>query len=530
MNYKVLIPCAGTGSRLGGLTKNLNKALVEVANKPGISHIIDKFPKDIGFVIALGYKGELVQEYLSLAYPERKFEYAWVDPFEGDGSGLGLSVLACKEFLQLPFIFCSCDTIVEEAIPEPKTNWAAYAKLKHNDEYRTLEIKNDLVVNLLEKGIKADNAYPYIGLSGIADYKKFWQEMEFSHSAIAIGESYGLKALSEIKAYEFTWHDTGNMQSLTATRKHFHNPDGPNILEKPTEAIWFVNNRVIKFNTDTKFIADRVKRVKVLGDFVPQIIGATEHMYSYMEVEGEVLSKIIDLNLFEKLLDYSLKFWNSSPAQPRKLNPEEQQRFNSTCMNFYKDKTFERVKQYYSVFENEDREEEINGVTRGKTLDMLNEIDWDWLADGLPGSFHGDFHFENILYSKADDKFTFLDWRQNFGGIIEYGDIYYDLAKLNHGIIVCHELIAKDLYSTEGIGGKVKYDLARKPILIECEKFFKEYLITKSYDYDKVYLLTALIYLNIAALHHYPYCHLLYYLGKDMLAKANKCPRALQNQ
>ena len=27
----------------------------------------------------------------------------------------------------------------------------------------------------------------------------------------------------------------------------------------------------------------------------------------------------------------------------------------------------------------------------------------------------------------------FLDWRQNFGGIINYGDIYYDLAKLYHG-------------------------------------------------------------------------------------------------
>jgi hypothetical protein len=29
--------------------------------------------------------------------------------------------------------------------------------------------------------------------------------------------------------------------------------------------------------------------------------------------------------------------------------------------------------------------------------------------------------------------------------------------------------------------------------------------------------LTALIYLNIAALHHDPYSHLLYALGKDML-------------
>lgn len=34
----------------------------------------------------------------------------------------------------------------------------------------------------------------------------------------------------------------------------------------------------------------------------------------------------------------------------------------------------------------------------------------------------------------------------------------------------------------------------------------------------RVKILTALIYLNIAALHHHPYSLLLYYLGKSMLA------------
>ena len=45
MNYKVLIPCAGTGSRLGSLTKNISKALITIYDKPAISYIIEKFPK-----------------------------------------------------------------------------------------------------------------------------------------------------------------------------------------------------------------------------------------------------------------------------------------------------------------------------------------------------------------------------------------------------------------------------------------------------------------------------------------------------
>jgi len=44
--YKVLIPSAGLGTRLGDLGKNINKALVSVAHKPVISHVIEKFPKE----------------------------------------------------------------------------------------------------------------------------------------------------------------------------------------------------------------------------------------------------------------------------------------------------------------------------------------------------------------------------------------------------------------------------------------------------------------------------------------------------
>lgn len=40
------------------------------------------------------------------------------------------------------------------------------------------------------------------------------------------------------------------------------------------------------------------------------------------------------------------------------------------------------------------------------------------------------------------------------------------------------------------------------------------------FDVNKVKILTALIFLNIAPLHHEPYCYALYALGKDMLFKA----------
>ena len=61
---RVFIPTAGTGSRLGLLTKNLNKSLITIGNKPVISHIIDVYPPSTEFVIALGFDGKKVKDYL----------------------------------------------------------------------------------------------------------------------------------------------------------------------------------------------------------------------------------------------------------------------------------------------------------------------------------------------------------------------------------------------------------------------------------------------------------------------------------
>ncbi|MDT8287607.1 MAG: phosphotransferase, partial [Elusimicrobiales bacterium] len=130
---------------------------------------------------------------------------------------------------------------------------------------------------------------------------------------------------------------------------------------------------------------------------------------------------------------------------------------------------------------------------------------------------HGDFHFENILWSKTDGRFTFLDWRQDFGGSLTVGDIYYDLAKLLHGLIICHELIARDRYTVDWADNGIRFSFERKPVLEACEKFYYGWLKDNGYDAAKVRVLTALIYLNIAALHHNPYSLLLYALGKSML-------------
>jgi dTDP-glucose pyrophosphorylase len=516
MSYRVCIPCAGTGSRLGVLTQYINKSLVSIANRPTLSHTIEQFPADVEFVIALGHKGHLVREFLTLAYPERHFLFAEVSPFEGPGSGLGLSLQACKHYLQQPFVFISCDTLVEEPIPVPEINWMGYAEVPNLEAYRTIELSSTGVSAIAEKAKgHAPKHRAYIGLAGINDYQQFWTAMsQGGEAAIETGEAHGMRSLlpNTIKAHEFTWHDTGNPDALARARERYREPEEPNILEKSNEAIWFIDNTVIKFSDDKKFIANRVKRVEQLQGFVPEVTGAEEHMYRYQKAQGKVLSEVITLPLFDRLLDHCTHFW-----EKKELTATETDAFQETCMRFYRDKTFERVALFYKNFDRKDGRELINGCEMIELDTMLNSLDWKWLSRGLPGRFHGDFHFENILWSVADQKFVFLDWRQDFGGNLSTGDIYYDFAKLLHGLIISHELIAGDFYQVNWQPNTIDFDFHRKQILVECERYFGAWLDNYGYDRKKVGILTALIYLNIAALHHNPYSLLLYALGKSML-------------
>ena len=64
----------------------------------------------------------------------------------------------------------------------------------------------------------------------------------------------------------------------------------------------------------------------------------------------------------------------------------------------------------------------------------------------IPTAFHGDLQPENILYNSNDDKFTLIDWREGFGNNKEIGDIYYDLSKLYHALLINGNSVLKSMY------------------------------------------------------------------------------------
>ena len=541
-DYKVFLPCAGIGSRLDEKTKFINKGLISVGNKPVLSHIVEKFDDNVEIIVALGYKGDYVKQFLEIAYPKKLFRFVKIDKYMGHGSGLGYTLNYCKHHLQCKFIFISNDTIIIDEIPSLSKrnwkNWIGYSDKFVGENYRSITLTQDgKIDSLLEKNNKSDLSY--IGMCGIDDYQKFWSlmddssilkdkklqnkidkgEIEPSSIPILTGESFALQKMLnngiEFDAIKFDWYDAGNLEMLERAQKLLKPKNSPNILDKPNEAIWFVNESVIKFHVDTKFIQNRVKRTELLDFYCPPITAKTKNMYSYKYVNGHTLSEGVTTENFKFFLDHLKDFHVTYP----KTN-----KFVNNCRKFYKNKTFERVNFYFERFNLKDNNREvINGERSNSIKSTLKNLDWDWLSDGIPVRFHGDLHFENILVPKDNafhtPPFLFVDWRQDFSGDLKIGDIYYDFAKIFHGLIISHELIDKNLFEFKRNMNEINYDFLIKNINLDCQKIFIKWLGENNYDVDKVKVLTALIFLNIAGLHHHPYSHLLFSLGKKMLGE-----------
>jgi choline kinase len=505
--YKVLITTSGTGSRLGDLTKYTNKSLVRVGDKPTLSYIIELYPKSTNFVVTLGHFGDHVRQFLELAYPDINFTFVIIDNYEGYGSSLGYSILQTKKYLQCSFIYHASDTIIKNpsTIPPLEYNWVSYSKKEDFSPYATLRISGDYLEEILDKGDLNSNLC-YIGHSGIKDYKLFWEKLEglYDPTRKDLSDTHVINEMLKTTAFETNevvdWLDTGNVSGLQKTRGEL--VSSISVLDKKDESIYFFDDFVIKFFSDAVVAKNRVHRAHNLKGRVPSIIDSCDNFYKYKKAEGSLLANVITASKFSNLLSWSKKeLWKK----------REVKNFSITCRDFYIEKTIKRINEYLK--EKEDLEENINGEQIPPVFDIFNKIDFQWLCNGEPCEFHGDFILDNIIETR--DSFKLIDWRQDFGGGLEVGDLYYDLAKLNHNLTVNHDIVSKGLY--QYTNGDCYILINSK--LNECRNILHKFIVDNGYDLFKVEVLTSLIWLNMSPLHEYPFSDFLFTFGKYYLYK-----------
>lgn len=305
------------------------------------------------------------------------------------------------------------------------------------------------------------------------------------------------------------WIDIGSINGINNAKEEL---GGFKNLSKTTEEIYFINDNVIKFDKSPENLLKKVTRNNLLNKIVPQIENHTENFFSYKYKEGELMADLLSPHEeFNKLLNWCEKNLWKKPT----LNENEASSFKNNTKKFYYDKTYDRINLFHEEFEYFDNSSTINGKSYPKLESILRNLNWDIIYDSIPCLFHGDLHFENIL--KTKEGFTLIDWRSSYGDIVGYGDLYYDLGKLLHGLWINHKIIRDNHFEISIAGTDVKFDIYQKKSLVECETILKNHSEKMGYSWDKIQIIASLILLNIAPLHHDPYAKLLYFYGKEKL-------------
>jgi choline kinase/mannose-6-phosphate isomerase-like protein (cupin superfamily) len=516
-HYKpvVCILAAGTGSRLGKLGENCHKTLLPLKNKAILSYIIDKFDDNHEIIIAVGYLKDQVIEYVKLNHGKRKIKFIDVDPYMGEGSGPALSIESCRKELQRPFYFCVSDFYTEEKIQNinfSKKNWISLKDTNIPELYSTIEVKNGKILNLINKN-KNGYSKAFTGLSYIYDHKLFWEQFDkHVDNKMEIVDVFKNIKLFNFEPKEINIDDMGTSDLyFKLIEKH----EGKNLHLHKTkfEHKYIKNDTFIKAGTKEK-ISKVFKRGKHLVNYIPKLIHEGEYFFSYKFFEGKTLYQINDRDIYLRFFEWFGKEFCS--------NLEKKSELKEYAVKFYKEKTILRLNLIKSnVFFNDlDSKNKINNSNVLKIDEYLDKINWEDLTDILgTKKFHGDLQFDNIVFNGK--IFKFIDWREDFGGNTEYGDIYYDLAKLYGGMILNYlKMKNHSNYSTKITGNSVIIDNYNDVILesIMNNEFIK-FLENNNFDFNRVKLLTALIFLNMSPLHINNFDKFLFLKSKLLLSE-----------
>ncbi len=516
---KVCILAAGRGTRLGEYTQVLNKALLPLDGKAIISHIIRSFPQGTHFVIALGYKGEAVLNYIELAHPGLDVTFVKVLNYDGPESGPGASLLACREALANgPFYFVTCDTYWTNSITQMPADksWVAVDTVEKSEtsHYSTVDISQDGRVSgfLFKQESREQKKEAFTGLAFIKETDIFWSSLESSQ--MLSGEKQVIEPFQELAkqgllfSTYIDWVDTGLIEKYRKELKKYGQYD----FSKVKEAFYSISGQVIKYFDQDQDSTQRVMRAQLNPEVFPEITGHRKNMYRYKYQPGNTLYENDRPEIFIKLLAWlDSKLW-----KPKIV---EQEVVQGLCDLFYRDKTLARVAQFQKKYPDY-KITKINGVEVPSVEALLKNISWDDFKDGVPCFIHGDLQPDNIIYDSEKDLFTLLDWRQNFAGEVAFGDLYYDFAKLWGGLNLNYKEVKNNAFSYSEAGTECSFRYPQHKHFEVLSKELEALAESKRLSVERIHLLVGLIYLNMSPLHHYPFDKMLCALGREILFKA----------
>lgn len=150
MITECIILAGGLGTRLRDAVPDLPKCMAPVAGRPFLSYVIDHLLKEgiHSFIFSLGYKHEVVADYLQKNYSQLHAKFAVEDSPLGTGGGIRL---ACEQSTEKNVLVVNGDTLFKVALSTLAYFHAlckadctlALKPMKEFDRYGVVELNED---------------------------------------------------------------------------------------------------------------------------------------------------------------------------------------------------------------------------------------------------------------------------------------------------------------------------------------------------------------------------------------------------
>ena len=229
----VIIPAAGVGTRLRPHTHTTPKALLPVAGRPILGHILDRL-RDIPSLgtirIVVGFLAEQVQAYVSTHF---KLPVRFVQQDELLGLGYAVHLALDNTPDDAPLLVILGDTIVDVDLAQFVSGPDDTLGVKAVDDPRrfgVVEAKNGFVVSLVEKPAEPNSNLAVVGLYGIqrtALLRKCLRDVvgRAQKSAGEIQMTDALQGMidagSRMRAIPVDgWFDCGKVETLLETNRY----------------------------------------------------------------------------------------------------------------------------------------------------------------------------------------------------------------------------------------------------------------------------------------------------------------------
>ena len=229
---KAVIPAAGIGTRLRPHTHTLPKALLYVAGRPIISHILDEVRElnPSGVVLIIGYKGDLIKDYVTKEYPDLKIDFV----YQAERNGIAHALHMTRDVADTgePLLVILGDTIIKadlKRIVESKTNSLGVCEVEDPRRFGVVEVSGNDIVRLVEKPKNPPSKLAIVGLYYLTDAPLLYQmiQEQIDKDIKSHGEYQVTDALqmmidkgAKFRTFEIDdWFDCGKPEALLETNR-----------------------------------------------------------------------------------------------------------------------------------------------------------------------------------------------------------------------------------------------------------------------------------------------------------------------